>query len=301
MSQRQPVYRRPSWAQNQTSYKVYMRKDLAARRPRCSDFGLENFSYDEAHVSQWQMPELLADRVHGELRDAVNDWISAGAAVCTALDRIEELNDKSLYRGYPDYSRSPFHLSRRASTQSSGLMGAVTPPMSPPVASTTVPSHPLFAENIFDALPQPRVTGMDSPPFTPTDSQTCPAPDFSNMEKTTHSATIPDVQLLARHDSAASSVFDENAWEFFIKAYRAELIDVRQHSWVRFKGYGYLIDRIRVELRQDRNNHDMLEAFNKWWAEMKPKVQEYEEKVRQLEEPTIELVRIERTALGLPV
>lgn len=317
-SQRQPVYRRPSWAQKESSYKLYMRKDLAADRSPGNDFGLENFSYDEAHVSRWQMPSDLAKHVRGDLDNAVTEWKFAGAAVCTALDRIQKLDNDSLYRGYPDKSRSPYHqMSRRASHQSSALMGADTPPMSSPMSPTPMlPASLLSLDKMsFDGLPQRSMIGMESPPFTPADTQTCPTPDVPNIEKGLPPGAFPDAHMLARqlspistmstmsHDSGIStgSAFDENAWDVFMNTYKAELQDIRQEAWARFKGAGYTIDRIRVELGQNQQNHDMLEAFNKWWAEMKPKVREYEEKVRQLQEPTIELIRMERAAQGLPI
>ena len=51
--------RRPSWAQNEKSYEIYMRKSLAADRSPGADSGLENFSYDETHIKEWQIPKDL--------------------------------------------------------------------------------------------------------------------------------------------------------------------------------------------------------------------------------------------------
>lgn len=51
--------RRPSWAENEKSYEIYMRKSSAADRSPEADSGLENFSYDETHIKEWQIPKGL--------------------------------------------------------------------------------------------------------------------------------------------------------------------------------------------------------------------------------------------------
>ena len=95
--------------------------------------------------------------------------------------------------------------------------------------------------------------------------------------------------------------FDENAWETYLSAFKAELQDIKQVAWARFKGCGYTIDRMRIEHGPNAEVKTVMEEFNKWWAEMKPQVNGYETKVRELELPSIELVRMERMAQGLSV
>ncbi|KXT14806.1 hypothetical protein AC579_9660 [Pseudocercospora musae] len=338
---RQPVYRRPSWAQRDKTYEHYMRRDLAIDRSPGHDFGMENFSYDEAHLAKWQIPKDLQDSLPAGLRDTATDWQYAGAALCTSLDRLARLDDESLYRGYPEKSLS--HLSRinSMSTAVSGA-GIDTPPLSSPVSpthvslkSSLVPLEKLSQLN--DSVAPRQILGMETPPFTPVDSQACPTPELQGHAP----AAMPDVHQLSRQlsreartdsvtgagmgEAAAaqseqpqvtgsfssamsdtSSIpsgpsFDETAWETFLNAYKAELQDTRSNAWVRLKGCGYTVDKLRVEKGLESEWHDAVEKFNEWWSSMKPQLATYEEKVKQLELPTIELVQMERLAKGLSV
>lgn len=315
--ERQPAYRRPSWARTEKSYRYYMRKDLAVDRSPCSDNGMENFSYDPDHLASWQMPDNLRERLPQKFGDAVKDWEHAGAAVCTALERIRKLDQQSVYRGYPDKSKNP--LSRDLSHRSSAVLGADTPPMSSPDSPT--PSNassmlPLEGLSFQGLPPQHRTIGMESPPFTPVDSQTCPTPDVPGTQKDA-GPTMPDAHLLARHLSPLSIIttdsgiclpgsavqsptFDENAWETYLSAFKAELADCKESAWPRFRGYGYTIDRMRVELGQEVENRAMRQDFLGWWGEMKVKVADFEKLVKELEVPRVEVVQLERKARGLP-
>ncbi|KAF2159411.1 hypothetical protein M409DRAFT_60874 [Zasmidium cellare ATCC 36951] len=313
--ERQPAYRRPSWARTEKSYKFYMRKDLAVDRSPCSDNGMENFSYDPEHLTIWQMPDHLCERLPQQLGDAVKDWEYAGAAVCTALERIKKLDQQAIYRGYPD--KSKHHLSRHTSNQSPAVVGADTPPMSSPDSPTpSMSSSILPLEKLsFEGLPQRRtnIPGMESPPFTPLDSKACPTPVMPTTQKDTHAGAMPDASQLARQLSPLSIIttdssislpppaFDENAWETYLSAFKAELADCKEHAWPRFRGYGYTVDRMRVELGQgqEAEHRDVMREFQEWWGEMKLKVGEYEREVREWEVPRIEVVVLERKARGL--
>jgi hypothetical protein len=174
---------------------------------------------------------------------------------------------------------------------------------------------------------------MESPPFTPADSNACPTPEVHGDSP----AWKPDVQQLNRQlsplsvradsitgavvlkpdfkdvcssfSSAVSSsssspplaCFDENAWETFLNIYRAELTDLRQTAWPRFKGCGYSIDKVRIECGSKPELKSIVNDFNDWWASTKSKVAEYQVKVKELDAPTIEFVKLERMAKGLPV
>lgn len=319
MAQRQPLYRRPSWAQSDVSYKYYMRKDLAADRSPGQDYGLENFSYDEAHLVEWQLPEDLDKRLPPQLRDVVMDWEHAGAAVCTALERINQLDGESIQRAYPAKS-SHCHLSRQGSRNSRAIETGDTPPVGSPISPTPMmpPSLLPLEKMSFEGLPRRRVIGMESPPFTPVDSHACPTPEIPHLDKdTVPPSSMPDYHALSQQYSPLSAgsrhsntgtpgspsppAFDENAWETYLGTYQAELSDIRHHAWVRFKGAGYTVDRVRVELSQHPEYKPLLEDFGKWWAEMKPKMHAYEEKVKQLQAPSLEYVRMERMARGLSV
>ncbi|EME84815.1 uncharacterized protein MYCFIDRAFT_195766 [Pseudocercospora fijiensis CIRAD86] len=341
---RQPVYRRPSWAQRDKSYEHYMRKDLAIDRSPGHDFGMENFSYDEAHLSKWQMPKDLQDSLPSELRDTATDWQYAGAALCTSLDRLAKLDHESLHRAYPEKSLS--HLSRvNSMTTAASGAGMDTPPLS----SSVSPTHMALKSSLLpleklsqlnDSVTPRQILGMETPPFTPVDSQVCPTPEFQG-DTPAVTSPMPDVHQLSRHlsreartdsvtgaymkeaavpQSGKSQVtgsfssimsdtsstrsgpaFDEAAWETFLNAYKAELQDTRSNAWVRLKGCGYTVDKLRVEKGSESEWHAVVEKFNGWWSSMKPQLAAYEEKVKQLEAPTIELVRMERLAKGLSV
>lgn len=306
----QPIHRRPSWARKSVSYKHYMRTDLAHDRSPGGDYGLGSFSYDEAHLPKWQAPADLTERLPSSLKNQLQEWECAGAAICTALERIKKLDDKAIHRAYPEKTMG--HLSR----QSPAVSGASTPPLSSPISpAPSMPSSVLPLDKInFESLPR-RVIGMESPPFTPTDTQACPTPNWPDQDK-----GMPDPNALTRQLSPISitsrdlestsfssdttssfSTFDENAWETYLGAYNAELHDIQKVSLARFKGAGYTIDRERVELSQCQEHKAVIEDFSKWWAEMRPQVQEYDEKVRELEAPTLDYVRMERQAKGLPI
>ncbi|CAK1364769.1 hypothetical protein CB0940_08415 [Cercospora beticola] len=327
-AQSQPVHRRPSWAQSPKSYEIYMRKNLAADRVSQADDGAENYSYDDTHLAEWAVPNELEDRLPSELKAAVKEWRYAGAAVCTALVRIEKLDDESLYRGYPENTLA--HLSRRQSIQSSAAVGAETSPMSSPTSPTPIalPASLLRLEKL-EQLPLRRVVGMESPPFTPADTPACPTPDV-HADHTP--ATISDARAIphrfptytesvtsagaSNSDGFSSSFgsyvstapstpglvsFDEAAWETFLKTYSAELYDINTNSGPRLKGAGYTVDRLRVELGMENGNEEVLTEFNEWWSGMRAKVAQFDEKIRELEMPNLDTVRAERLASGLPV
>lgn len=196
---RQPAHRRPSWATRDKSYEHYMRKGLAVDRSPGTDFGLENFSYDEAHLAQWQMPRDLAARLPQELRDVATDWEYAGAAVCTALDRIAKLDDESIHRGYPEKSFS--HLSRRTSNAHSPTLastGMDSPPASYPVSPTprSLKSSLLQLEKLTALETLPERPMVDTPPFTPVDSIGSSTPDIGGGSTPYPPPPGPDVVKL---------------------------------------------------------------------------------------------------------
>ncbi|CAK4021643.1 Hypothetical predicted protein [Lecanosticta acicola] len=304
----QPLYRRPSWARKSASYKHYMRTDLAADRSPGADHGLGSFSYDEAHVSKWQCPPDLAARLPPPIQSQVEEWACAGAAICTALERIKKLDDMAIHRAYPE--KSIGHLSR----QSPAAASAETPPMSSPISpAPSMPQSVLPLDKLnFESLPH-RAIGMESPPFTPIDTQGCPTPNISDQDRGMPDATqltrqLSPISMISRGSTSfssdhttSSSNFDENAWETYLGFYNAELHDIQKIALSRFKGAGYSIDRSRVELGQCQEQQALFEDFSKWWAEMKPQVAEYDKKVGELEAPSSEYVRMERQAQGLPI
>lgn len=338
MQSRTPVYRRPSWAKTDHSLKIHMRKGLAANRTPGLDYGSDNFSYDGGHLSDWQISKALSDRLPPGLRQAVSSWQYAGAAVCTALDRIAKMDDESIYRGYPEHNLS--HLSHVGSKQSPAVVtqppavaGVDTPPYGSPLSTgqSVLPASLLYEK--IERLPQRQIVGMESPPFTPVDSQACSTPEngfgapawkpdiFQVNRRLTTDGRIdsvtgagaakskfkPDIggsfsSVMSTVSSTPSGAeFNEPAWETFLNFYKAELFDIRTNAWPRFKGCGHVVDRARYEASMDPVNAKVLEEFVLWWTRMRVKMGEYKSKVQELEEPKIELIRLERQAQGLIV
>ena len=315
-----------------------MRKSLAADRSPGADSGLENFSYDETHIKEWQIPKELEERLPIELKDATKEWTLAGAAVCTSLDRIHKLDNESLHRPYPE--KTIAHLSRRESSHSSAAFGSTTPPTSSPASPFPMSiTAGLLRFEKLEQFPQRQIAGMESPPFTPVETEACPSPELQ-YEHRCPIPDMPDAHILTRQLSplsiAADSVagagngksdmnngsfntstfssavsttsstpslaaFDETAWETFLKTYSAELFDIRQQAGPRFKGAGYTVDKARVELGMEKEHQDVLADFNEWWTSMKPKVVKYDAKIREIEMPNIDTVRAERMSHGLPI
>ena len=141
-----PLHRRASWGKNQQSYDTYMRNDMAkSRSPTSSqDYGIGNFSYDDKHLVDWKMPDTVsALHLPAQLRDKADDWATSGAALDTALERIEALKADATYRGWPDKKHA--HLARPHWPSPTGP-GAQSPsaalgsPISPIPSSTTASS-----------------------------------------------------------------------------------------------------------------------------------------------------------------
>ncbi|QIX00417.1 hypothetical protein AMS68_005934 [Peltaster fructicola] len=329
MSMSQPVYRRPSWAQHEKSYETYTRHDSIISRTSSNspDFGPENFSYDPTYVPQFKLPDsVLKDRVAFPqiLRVEVSDWALAGAALCTALDRIARLKKEAIERGWPR-GKTYAHLSRSGSVGSPASVATqsdagspVTSPMMLP-ASITADRFPHTADsltplssaessaNVATGILAPRSTpkGVESPPVSPKGSST---PAYASNDA---KAVLPDLSKLpvdlsprvvpVSGTQTPGSLFDENAWETYTKSFDAELSDIRSHAWGRFKGFARTIDRLVVEYSNSTEFKAGIAAFDTWWNTMKPKMAEYEERVKTLQAPDLEQVKMARAELGLPV
>ena len=320
-SQSQPEHRRPSWAKKESTYRAYISN--ANSRPRApGDFGLDNFSYDETYVREWQLPSGLSKHLSQELRDAAHSWVLAGAAVCTALERIQKMDNEAVDRTDPATTHEHL-LKRRVSDQTPAVVGAETPATSSPAAPTC--SKPNFVVSctkspLIQPFPQLPVNmaGLESPPFTPVDSKVPNTPACEPLFGP--NGTAPDLDsvtaqlypLSSRSSLTMSSldtaVKNEQAWEYYVGAFNAEVEDLRTKAFTRLKGYTRTIDRICTELGWDRDLSTMEKAalgrFVQWWKVMKPKVSRYQDKVDALQEKVVgtktELEAMESKACGLP-
>ena len=311
LSQRQPDHRRPAWARDKKTYETYITNATGNRRSTGIDFGLDNFSYDEAQLAKWQVPAgLLNKHLPQELQDAATDWIFAGAAVCTALERIDKLDDEAIHRLHPKTTHQ--HLfSRRTSDQAPTVVGAETPPVDSPVLSSplSLPTSvvPFDKNPLIHPIPQlsHNNLGMPTPPFSPVGTQGSNTP-LPVTAINPPNGTVPDLHQVSAQlspsatqyplTSASSGTATPNAetWAVFVDNYEAEMKDIQKHSFMRFKGYARKIDAQLYELHhEDSMSEETMvaaETFETWWKTMRPKVSEYEEKVRLLRLPKMHIV-----------
>lgn len=325
--------RRPSQIQRGSSWETHMRNEVALTRSgsRSPDFGPENFSYDPVHLAEWAMPEPeLNDELPPLLQAAIRDWSLAGAALCTALDRIDNLHDEAVERGWPrdkPYAR----LSRQASGGAASGTGAPTsslaasPIESPMMLPTSVIADRFGFGRTYAATPpstadsshgpiqgfmpgHPTPVGMESPPCSPIDSAGACSP--AQVPTDTSKATLPDLSKLqlspplTRCSSGGlpAPSFDENAWETYINRFRAELNDVRCHALSRWKGFARSIDKYRHEFSFEHVEYrEPIGHLEEWWSTVEPRMRGYEARVKALEVPDLEEVKEERVMRGLPL
>ncbi|KAK3718180.1 hypothetical protein LTR37_005295 [Vermiconidia calcicola] len=300
-SQSQPGHRRPSWAKKDSTYKTYISR-ATVRHRASGDYGLDNFSYDEVYLAEWQMPHGLIGHLTQELRDAATNWVFAGAALCTALERVERMQEETVHRADPAITHKHL-LGRRASDLTEAVVGAETPTRSSSTSSgfstpTSVADH--RKDSLMHPVPQLPVNmmGMESPPFTPVDTRTLntPAPEplsaGSNvtppdLDSVTAQLSPFSTRSMCTTGSSGIPTKDDKAWEYFVGSLNEETTDLRRNALMRLKGYSRTIDTTCTELAWD---HDInlelkasLEKFVQWWKVMKPKVTVYQERVEALE------------------
>lgn len=294
------MHRRPSWAQKESTYQTYIKKQAAGNRAT-ADYGMDNFSYDDTHIPKWQASQQILRHLLPELRDAVETFTLAGAAVCTALERVEKLDEEAVDRMNPAISHG--HLvNLRISDQTQARVGAETPPTSSPTSSMPSMDAPVKVSNqtpliqFFPQLPV-NMAGLESPPFTPVDSKVANTPVSEPLVGP--NGTAPDLDSVTAQLSPFSSrnslttlsspgfkVSNEIAWKHFVGEFNEALRDLRENALPGLKGAVHEIERICTEIGWDRTlrmeQKVALDNFGQWWKTMKPKVSTYEEKVQEL-------------------
>jgi hypothetical protein len=271
------------------------------------------------------IPADLRLRLPESLVTELDDWKAAGAAVCTALARIDKLDDESLHRGWP--SRHNIHLSRTTS-DCSALESPHSPTTGPlelssPQTRSTLSSHETSFGSVLSTSP-------DTPSFTPRDSimgddideistsfrakvslEHVDAVLATRVRRVSESAGSPSpiMSPISRQYSNdlvfdADHQFDESAWDVFVRSYEAELEHLRIETLVRFRHVGKSVDRLWLDLRCD-GVHPVSKStvadFVAWWKQMKDKEQEYEKEVQMLEVPQLELVSFQRASQGMSI
>lgn len=315
-----PLHRRASWGKNQQSYDAYMRNDMAKNRSPTSsqDYGMGNFSYDDKHLVDWQMPDTISTQhLPTQIRERTDDWTTSGAALDTALERIDHLKADAMYRGWPDKKHT--HLQVRHWPSPTGP-GAQSPAIGSPISPVATLPDSLanadfslpFNHKPFAAHPP---MGMESPPFTPINAPTTPLnpveggpatlPDLSKLNTQLSPGSIPAHAAGSDTPSTMAStpmsaIFDEHAWETYCNQVKAEHSDIRYNALSRFKGTARDIDNLTREYAHLGEYAQTMKLFKLWWDGQRVKVKLYEDKVKSLEMPNEEQAKRDRMAKGLP-
>jgi len=257
---------------------------------------LDNFSYDESHVKQWQMPDGLAERLPDTLLANVRDWQKGGAALCTALDRIYRTHKSAVTHAYPEKSDSQF--SRRASDQA--IAGADTPRTTASMAPSPMSSglKPLvLAESAPPKLSINTAMGMETPPFSPAFSPVDSAGCGTPYSYTSSGASLPDLcridsQLLPLDTDQANVPvppgFDAMRWDYYLGKFDNELKDLKTRANA-FNGYRHHVKVLCIELAQELKPEIKLAMmdFTKWWESMQPKVSEIVRRAKAVVAPKL--------------
>jgi len=276
------------WQKNEKAHKLYLKK--GGERKGSSDtpkldYGFDNFSFNDAHLAQWSIPEDVYRVISGELRVKVKVWSKAGAAVCTSLDRIAQTNKKAMSYAYPAKGSS-YHL-RRVSDQAA-TTGAETPPKSGIATPVTILESRLGRTVLMPSFTQQpdSAIGMESPPNSACDS-TIGSPVIDPEDGVFMLPAVTKANPAATGPHAPATLkFDENSWETFTKKYNQELNDVRE-SLTRLKGYGRVVQVLCVEyeIYGVGMTKEALAVFAGWWKAMQSKVSECEARVDGLSVP----------------
>ena len=290
-----PAHRLAHWQRDPVSYRVYMTHPR--RRERTSgDYGMDNFSYDPAYLSQWQIPPDLEQHLTPELAGVAYNIILAGSAVRTSVERIEALSNEAVHRLAPRSSHAHL-LSRQNSDPFPTVLGVdadvsrspliIAPPMLPPIATTRMhkPSLP----------PQPPINmlGMETPPFTPVDSVlgSTSTPLYNSHPTNSDIATNMDVvsaqlsPLLANQLTLPPNIKNNIAWETFINSVKAEIDDLKRVALSRLRSYSFTFKTLCVEQFHwdGKLSAEAHEGLMGWWEETDGKIEVYQRKAADLE------------------
>ncbi|THY29865.1 hypothetical protein D6C92_01541 [Aureobasidium pullulans] len=290
-----------------------------------ADADADTFYYNPAFIVEWMLPTNLRARLPGCLITELDDWQAAGAAVCTALARIDKLDVESLHRGWP--SRPNLHLSR--TTSDCSAIGSPESPITGPFEMSPLQT-PAILSPLRSSFDNTLLTSPEVASFTPRDSiigdevgwistsfrqkaslEHVNAMLATRVRRASESAGSPSpiMSPISRQDSnetndGSGQQFDESAWDVFVRSYEAELEHLRSETLVRFRHIGKSVDRLWLDLRSEcvhLVSKSTAEDFVTWWKKMRDKEQEYENEVQMLEPPQIEAVSHQRITQGLTV
>lgn len=303
-------HRRPFWAKNERAYRIYIETppQRSFSQSPIYDQGMDNFSYDPDHLERFAMPSGLPDKLPQELLSKVMNWQKAGAALCTALDRIDHTYKAAVNYAFPDKCGKP--PSRRTFGEQA-VEGADSPllslPVSPSVALPAVPVLELERLALIQSLEHTSTNheiGMESPPFTPTDSFGCDTPSNATAKPMTVLPSLANLYTeltpLSTPEAltpAGNPEFDEKSWEFYLRRWKHERED-NQHAFSRFKGYGREIAVLCLELHRETKPELKLAMidFAHWWEKTKAVVRQCKQRLDDIEIPDLLAVGLESEA-----
>lgn len=295
-SQSQPTHRRPEWAKNERSYHRYI-EDLPNREYTREDYGYDNFSYHAPYLDKLMLPPNLIPRLPVFLGKEVKLFVLAFAAVYTAFERIEALDKDDTNRIDPRTTHKHM-LGRRESNYSPTVPGAETPPSysTPTTQEMTMPfpHASSMKKSQIHTIPHVAVNmvGLESPPFTPLDSQVSNTPINGGMrgiepaDLARLNAKLSNTALDT--DLPSMSVHNEIAYQVYVNQYNAEIADMKCHAFKRLEGFNRTIAVQFYEHSHDTSltmdQKAALQQFKPWWTEAKKKMTELKVRVDALQE-----------------
>ncbi|KAK5174771.1 uncharacterized protein LTR77_001854 [Saxophila tyrrhenica] len=302
-------HRLPGWAKTAESRDVYIKNhDPTSQERSPGDYGIGNFSYSMHHLKEHQIQGDAAHlRPHKLLRDW-DDFTYAEAAIMTAVDRIQGLDEDAPHRTNPRSSH--YHLlSRRPSEEGPTTTGADSTASSFSLLTPTTTNMTPIPESLTYKLPlqhpKPYVSvdmrGLESPPFTPVDSRAVNTPYHNtSFNADTEKSTAPDLLLVngqliplsgRRPSTTTTRAPNELAWESYLSTLEEELWGLRHNDLMRLKGYR---DSMKSELKwlqvDGKISREEEWEFNKW---LNGKVYTYQTLVGGMEE------KIKATSCGV--
>lgn len=334
MQRAQNVYRRPSTIEGHSSYEPNVHNTERPHSPRMvaisSDHGRENFSYDPIQLKQWLAPATLTSKeaVFPQLmKIELDTWSHGGAAVSTALARIDDLSKEAITRGWPQH-RGFGHFSRQGSAgspttagASEGSMpssGAASPFVLPVSANPNIssPSNAVLtppstadstAAGKAGSPVQQMMGAIDSPLISPAGANT-PARGFQDVKR-----DLPDLSKLPSELSPhlstftppgsqnAGLAFDESSWDTYMNSFQAELSDIRHRAMSRWRGFTRSVEKLHHEYHKVAEFENSMRVFEAWWNVILVEMSQCEQRVEALHPPELEKVKKQRLDLGLPL
>ncbi|KAK8202112.1 hypothetical protein M8818_005638 [Zalaria obscura] len=277
----------------------------------------DQYCYDPVFLKQWQAPKEMVSRLPDRFTTPIESWQASGAAVLTAMARLEKLENTAVHRGWPEKTHA--HLSRQTSTNTPSTTDCTSPPaslgtMSPANGSIDTVSP----RDTFNGFPPLQTTisygsvssnysipDLATPPETPEYSKQYQSPLFAPTAMLRLNTELAPYQ---RRDSLNSPIttpqFDEAAWDVYINSFEAEVSQLQSETMVRFRHMRHAVDKLWIDTQGDTEqtmDPATSAEFVAWWNDMGEQSRALEQEVQKLAAPELERVKLERASMGLSV